>query len=163
MKFLENGSRPQPPTSHSWSVNNGKQIQSTYSPFRRRQDSKFTSLFKWAVWKETCDDHSGVRLAFRRAVRVSSPPSTPYSISTMYTLFHLQWHVSRLFAKLEAKARRSLLTQVWQKRRTSFSLKCHKRDVGALASSLAASLASSFSSSFGRCHWTWNRLFLWCI
>jgi len=59
-----------------------------YTRSRNPRWPKFMSLFKWAVWKETCDDHSGVRSAFRRAVRVSSPPSTPYSISTIYTLFH---------------------------------------------------------------------------
>jgi len=43
--------------------------------------SKFVSLFKWAVWKETCDDHSGCRLALRRAFRVSSSTERAVSVS----------------------------------------------------------------------------------
>ena len=34
--------------------------------------SKLKSLFKWAVWKETCDDHRGFRFVFRWPFRVSS-------------------------------------------------------------------------------------------
>jgi len=34
--------------------------------------SKFRSLFKWAVRKESCDDHRGFRFAFWRPFRVSS-------------------------------------------------------------------------------------------
>jgi len=33
---------------------------------------KLKSLFKWAVWKETCDDHRGFRFVFRWPFRVRS-------------------------------------------------------------------------------------------
>jgi len=33
---------------------------------------KLMSLFKWALWKETCDDHQGFRFVFQWTFRVSS-------------------------------------------------------------------------------------------
>ena len=43
---------------------------------RNPQSSNFTPLFKWAIkwaiWKETCDDHTGFQFAFRWPFRVSS-------------------------------------------------------------------------------------------
>jgi len=96
----------------------------TYSLFPRRWDSKcsskpnrnprwskFMSLFKWAVWKETCDDHRGFRFAFRWPFRVSSSRKraiwlvhmwhmtaaaiASYSVSLLLhdmTQAHITWH-----------------------------------------------------------------------
>ena len=82
-----------------------------YSLSRNPRWSKFMSLFKWAVWKETCDDHSQFRWAFRRAFRVSSRPCTPYSTCSDISLGYLQSSKPKLVGL--------------------FSLKCDKRDVRA--------------------------------
>jgi len=38
--------------------------------------SKVMSLFKWAIWKETCDDHQRFRFAFQWPFRISSSQIT---------------------------------------------------------------------------------------
>jgi len=45
----------------SWSTDRN---DPQYTLSREDELSKFISLFKWEIWKETCDDHRGFRCAF---------------------------------------------------------------------------------------------------
>ena len=50
---------------------------------------KLRSLFKWAVWKETCDDHRGLRCVFRWLFRVSSSRERPvlHAIKCVHAIY----------------------------------------------------------------------------
>jgi len=74
------------------------------SPFPQRSDpkwsseckrnprwSKFMSLFKWALWKETCDDHSGFCLAFRRPKWSSQCKSESWILKNRSIFIRLAW------------------------------------------------------------------------
>jgi hypothetical protein len=84
------------------------------------------ALFKWSLWKETCDDHRAFRLPFQRPFWVSSfreRAVSPHRFNYyFYSLSHLRCHLKISKPKLKAIARRFDFTEIWQKRYTSFGL-----------------------------------------
>jgi len=48
---------------------------------------KLMSLFKWALWTETCDDHRGFRFVFQWPFRVSSSRERPVSGEFIFKSF----------------------------------------------------------------------------
>ena len=67
--------------------------------------SNLRALFKWSLWKETCDDHWGFRLPFQRPFWVSSCQERAVCITTVIQLLLSQpIPLAVSFEKLETKA-----------------------------------------------------------